>query len=210
MALKLSPDDFKPGSRIRLQLEAAAAEEQAVLARRQERIDASVAGRPVPGRKSSRPAAAVPKEHDEQVELVQMLERWLPEMYLVMTAVPHGGGRSPGEAGRLVAEGVRAGYPDLLFDEPRGPFHGLRIEMKRQKSPKSRTSSEQAEWAARLNARGYLCVIAYGGSSAFEQAVAYWHLGPFRSRAGADLDAFVFIDGCRPVLPVNQTGEVHG
>lgn len=49
--------------------------------------------------------------------------------------------------------GYVKGIPDLLIFEPRGTFHGLMIEMK--KDEKSYATKEQKEWQEKLNARGY-------------------------------------------------------
>ena len=37
------------------------------------------------------------------------------------------------EAKRLKASGYKRGFPDVFVYEPRGPFHGLAIELKKEK-----------------------------------------------------------------------------
>ncbi len=60
-----------------------------------------------------------PTEHEEQVALFQWAERsGIPELEL-MTAIPNGGYRHPATAAHLKAEGVQAGYPDILIDVAR-------------------------------------------------------------------------------------------
>jgi len=77
----------------------------------------------------------------------------------MLVAIPNGGLRSKAVAAKLKAEGVKAGYPDMALNVPRGPYHGLFIELK---SEKGRVSPLQSEWLTKLNAYGNLAVTAYG------------------------------------------------
>ena len=63
-------------------------------------------------------------EHEEQREFV----RWFRQTYkgVLIFAIPNGGSRTPSTAGRLKAEGVLPGVPDLFI-----PKLLLWIEMKR-------------------------------------------------------------------------------
>lgn len=126
-----------------------------------------------------KPRVVVPDEHHEQKLLVRTLDRLYPGIAAYVTAVPNGGGRSKATAGILKAEGVRKGYPDLVIDCPRGPFHGLRVEMKRQKKSLSTVAPEQREWGQRLNDQGVLAVLARGCQHALDQILYYWSLGEF-------------------------------
>lgn len=72
---------------------------------------------------------------------------------------PNGGKRNPREAGRLKAQGVMAGFPDLFLFVPRGGLHGLFVEMK---APKGRMSDSQKEVMQRLRSQGYECAVCYG------------------------------------------------
>jgi len=118
-------------------------------------------------------------EHGEQVVFVRWLELCLPEMFDLATAVPHGGHRTKATAGKLKAEGVSGGYPDILIDLPRGRYHGLRIEMKKRDAPPSATSREQLAWHDRLRHAGYHVAVAYGADEACQIAQEYWELGEF-------------------------------
>ncbi|HEX6925443.1 MAG TPA: VRR-NUC domain-containing protein [Longimicrobiaceae bacterium] len=107
------------------------------------------------------------KEHDEQAAVI----RWamlrslaIPELAL-LHAIPNGGHRSRVAAARLKAEGVKAGVPDLALPVPRGPYHGLYIEMKTRYG---RPSVEQNWWLNRLCEQGYRAVVCRG----FEEARA--------------------------------------
>jgi hypothetical protein len=81
-------------------------------------------------------------------------------------AVPNGGLRTKATAGKLKAQGLRAGVPDLQIDVPRGRYHGLRMELK---TPQGRPTPEQNLTIDRLVKRGYYAVVAYG----FDEAVRH-------------------------------------
>ena len=120
----------------------------------------------------------MPTEHAEAVclfRLVSLHEKAHPEL-LNFTAVPHGGFRHKATAGKLRAEGVRAGYPDFLLDVPRGEFHGLRIELKRRKSPPSAVSDEQHGWHQRLRAQGYRIEVCRGWEEAWAVVCDYLNI----------------------------------
>lgn len=101
-------------------------------------------------------------EHVEQCGVVRWAEAMTgirPELGLLF-AVPNGGGRSKAEGGRLKAEGVKPGVPDLMLPVARQGYHGLFIEMKRAGG--GRLSLYQREWRARLEAEGYRWVCCEG------------------------------------------------
>ena len=107
-------------------------------------------------------------EHQHQCAVIEWADlntsqhpelRWLH-------AIPNGGGRSKAEAGRLKAEGVRAGVFDLCLPYPRSGKCGLFIEMKRR--TKGKVSEEQRRWHERLRALGYQVEVCKG----FEEAQA--------------------------------------
>lgn len=111
-------------------------------------------------------------EHCEQVALFEwakLQERVIPELALLM-AVPLGGKRHPAVAAKMKAEGVKAGYPDLILDVARAGFHGLRIELK---AGKNTASAEQKDWLAWLSEQGYCCYIAYGWIAARRLILEY-------------------------------------
>jgi len=53
-------------------------------------------------------------------------------------AIPNGGKRDLREAANMKAQGVKAGVYDVFIPVPRGPWHGLFVEMKRAKSQRGR------------------------------------------------------------------------
>lgn len=121
------------------------------------------------------------REHVEQVQVVAHLRTFHPDV--LVAAVPNGGKRSKTEAARLKAEGVLPGYPDLLIDEPRVGYHGLRIEMKRERGPKggtahTPTTADQRRVHALLRARGYGVSVCYGAAEAIAVIEDYLALPP--------------------------------
>ena len=112
-------------------------------------------------------------EHAHQVALFQWADnvrRQFPELRWLF-AVPNGGQRSARTAARLKAEGVRRGVPDVLLDVPRAGYHGLRIELK--KPGRHSVSSEQREWIAGYQERGYRAEVCIGWIAARALIVEY-------------------------------------
>jgi predicted DNA-binding protein YlxM (UPF0122 family) len=103
-----------------------------------------------------------PTEHEEQAMLFEWSE-WMSAKYpylRMMYAIPNGGLRAKKTAVSLKAEGVKAGVPDIFFPYPEGGFHGLFIEMKRQKG--GILSVEQREYMEHLAEVGYCVVVCEG------------------------------------------------
>ena len=96
-------------------------------------------------------------EHEEQREFV----RWFRQTYkgVRIFAIPNGGARSIATAGRLKAEGVSPGVPDLFIPDWR-----LWVEMKRTKG--GSLSAEQKDWIAYLEGCGHYCMVAKGAEQA--------------------------------------------
>lgn len=108
----------------------------------------------------------LPSEGQEQATLFHwagMMSGLYPELRL-MFHIPNGGSRSKAEAGRFKVEGVKAGVPDIFLPVPRGKYHGMFIELKRQKGGKA--SAEQKVWLSELHEQGYHAVVACGWEEA--------------------------------------------
>ena len=115
-------------------------------------------------------------EHQEQVELVARVRHFHPGT--LVFAIPNGGARLKQEAVRLKAEGVLAGVPDLLVPEPRGPYHGLFVEMTRIGG---KATQDQGRRMVQLTDRGYKVYLANRGSDdAFAMVEDYLALPPHR------------------------------
>lgn len=102
----------------------------------------------------------VPTEHEEQREYVRWFRKSYPDVRIM--AIPNGGARSQATAGRLKAEGVSPGVPDLFI-----PAWGLWVEMKRAKG--GRVSPEQKDWHQYLASCGYRVIIGHGQTDAIKQ-----------------------------------------
>ena len=102
-------------------------------------------------------AERLPTEHEEQREVVRWFRQTWPGVRI--HAIPNGGARSKATAGRLKAEGVSSGVPDLFI-----PAWGLWVEMKRVKG--GSLSAEQKDWVAYLEGCGYQCIVGKGAEDA--------------------------------------------
>ena len=109
---------------------------------------------------------AVPSEHFEQRELVRWFRQTWPGVRI--HAIPNGGARSKATAGRLKAEGVASGVPDLFV-----PAWGLWVEMKRTKG--GSLSAEQKDWITYLESVGFCCIVGKGAEAAKGQISAFFN-----------------------------------
>lgn len=104
-------------------------------------------------------------ESIEQQQLFAWAE-WLiprrPELAL-MYHIPNEGKRSKATGGRMKAEGLKEGVPDICLLVPSGTYHGLYIEMKRVGG---KASSEQRKWVHLLSEQGYRAEICQGFEAA--------------------------------------------
>ena len=117
--------------------------------------------------------AGIPTESEEQ----QALFRWaayetcvMPELALLYH-VPNEGQRTRANGGRMKAEGLKAGVPDICLPVARGGFHSLYIELKRIKGGK--LSDAQADWLERLAKEGHYCTICKGWNAAKQTITEY-------------------------------------
>jgi len=121
------------------------------------------------------------REHQEQVALfkwARMREKRVPELALLF-AIPNGGKRNKATAGKLKAEGVKAGVPDICMPVARGRFHGLYIELK---APGGKPSDSQGKWIKDLTAQGYYACVCVGWESAKMVIEAYLDNGMIAQR----------------------------
>lgn len=111
-------------------------------------------------------------ERDEQVALIRWARAWEdvhPELALLFH-IPNGGWRHKATAGRLKAEGVKAGVPDLFLPVPSDHHHGLFIEMKWGKNKPTET---QQVWLSALRSEGYLTRVCYSAEEAKGEILEY-------------------------------------
>lgn len=102
----------------------------------------------------------IPTEHEEQRQFVQWFRKSWPDVRIF--AIPNGGARSAATAGRLKAEGVMSGVPDMFV-----PAWSLWIEMKRTKG--GSVSAEQKDWLQYLEGIGHKTIVCRGCEDAKRQ-----------------------------------------
>lgn len=104
-------------------------------------------------------------ESQEQIlvmEWAELMKVKYPELE-ALHHIPNGGMRNIITAVRMKKEGVKKGVPDLCLPVPKNGYHGLYIEMKRQKGL---ASKEQGWWIEFLTKHGYRAKVCNG----FEEA----------------------------------------
>lgn len=115
----------------------------------------------------------LPTEEQEQTALFEwaavQMGRY-PELSLLYH-IPNGGKRPKGQAVKFKAQGVKPGVPDLCLPVARKGFHGLYIELKRQKG--GRVSESQTQWLQALQAQGYKAAVCFGWEQAANALKAY-------------------------------------
>jgi hypothetical protein len=118
-------------------------------------------------------------EHIAQRQVVawaQAQSGLLPELQLLY-AIPNGGHRMKAVAGKLKAEGVKAGVPDLCLPVARGGYHGLYIEMK---AGANRATKPQKTWITALSRQGYRALVCHGFEDARGTIIDYLGAGSRR------------------------------
>ena len=111
-------------------------------------------------------------EHDEQVRLFRIAAQH-PELE-TMFAIPNGGHRSKATAGRLKAEGVKSGVPDIFLPVKSREYGGMFIEMK---VGRNKPTENQREWLFDLSVAGYYCTTCYGADEALAEILWYLEKG---------------------------------
>lgn len=114
-----------------------------------------------------------PTEHQLQAALISWWGsacRGFGLPHFALFAIPNGGARDVITGARLKAEGVRRGTPDLFLAVPRHGKHGLFIEMK---AKTGRTTDEQEDFIAFLNANGYVACTKWDTETAIDAIREY-------------------------------------
>lgn len=103
--------------------------------------------------------------HRAQVRAIAPALAWLHHS-------PNGGKRDAFTGAQMRALGVKPGFPDLILPTRSGPHPGLAIEFK---SATGRTSPDQREWIAHLEAQGWATHVARSAQEA--RSIACQYLG---------------------------------
>ena len=77
------------------------------------------------------------------------------------------------QAIKMKRTGYVKGFPDLFIYEPNQDYHGLAIEMKKEKG--SVASPEQKSWQEQLRNRGYASYICKGSEEAIKTIDEYFN-----------------------------------
>jgi hypothetical protein len=117
-------------------------------------------GRPAKAPKA-RPAGPLKiSEDDLQIscfEWIELMRASHPILEWIIH-VPNGGKRPRGAAGKLKAMGVKPGVLDILLPLPYNGWSGLAIELK---VGSNKTTEQQDDWLAVLQASGYYTAVCY-------------------------------------------------
>lgn len=87
---------------------------------------------------------------------------------------PNGGTASIRQKSKFAKMGTRSGWPDLECPIARGKYHGLFVELKREKG--GIVSANQKERLEMLNAEGYYAVVTRGYKASIEAIEKYMAL----------------------------------
>lgn len=112
-------------------------------------------------------------EGREQVMLMRWMQYQHSAAFAVTWHTPNGGRRDKATAGKLKAQGVKAGIPDLQLAMARGGFFGLFIEFKATPPNNAEVSKSQKEVIRLLTDEGYLAVVCLGVADAMWQINDY-------------------------------------
>ena len=117
----------------------------------------------------------VPKETQEQIWLIQWSQQpKIRNIYPDLKYLFHIANERTDkvQAAILKKMGVKRGVPDLFLPVHRGKFHGLFIEMKREKG--GTASEDQKWWCKSLLENGYAVSVCKGWEAAVQ--VLEWYL----------------------------------
>ena len=108
-----------------------------------------------------------PTEDEVQETVVEFCDT----LRIACVHIPNESKRSKAYGAKMKRMGLRKGFPDLFIPTARRGFHGLFIELKRDKLvyPKK----EQREWIEYLNRQGYHAVICWGVDEAINEIKNY-------------------------------------
>lgn len=119
------------------------------------------------------PAKKKPRKYEEEYEQTKVCV-YLAKRGIYYFCVPNGGRRGMIEAMRLKRTGVMAGIPDLMIPMARGNWHGLFIEMKKEKG--GVVSESQKYWIGVLREQNYKVEVCHGANEAINEIAHYFSL----------------------------------
>ena len=93
----------------------------------------------------------------------------VPELAYLF-AVPNGGFRHKATAGKMRAEGLKAGVPDVALPIARGDYIGCWVEMK---FGKNKPTKHQERWMNFLREQGHYVAVCWSMEEAREELLRY-------------------------------------
>ena len=111
-----------------------------------------------------------PTEDEVQETVVEFCDT----LRIACVHIPNESKRSKAYGAKMKRMGLQKGFPDLFIPMARQGFHGLFIELKRDKL--AHPTKEQLEWIGFLNKEGYYAVVSYGVDAAIEEIKKYMGL----------------------------------
>lgn len=104
-------------------------------------------------------------------EVQEMIVDYCDRLHIACVHIPNEGKRNAIYGAKMKRIGLRKGFPDIFIPTAKKGFHGLFIELKRDRH--SHPTKEQLEWIAYLNKNGYYAVVAYGADAAIDEIKKY-------------------------------------
>ncbi len=115
---------------------------------------------------------AIASETELQIQVIEYINYQYPGTLYHHSA--NEGKRTVVNGSKLKKMGMSKGFPDVAILEPRGDYHGLFLELKRDKTCKLTT--EQRLWLTRLKLRKYQAFKCTGFDEAKQVIDSYMRL----------------------------------
>lgn len=119
-------------------------------------------------KRRDKPVKSLKTEDAEQEAIIEYCEL----KHIVVVHIPNESKRSLAYGAKMKRMGLRKGFPDLLFPTPCKGYHGLYIELKRNKD--SKPTKEQLQWLYYLNEQKYKAELCYGADEAIKVIEEYF------------------------------------
>lgn len=92
--------------------------------------------------------------------------------HIPIVHIPNEGKRSAAYAAQMKRMGLAKGFPDLFIPVAISGFHGLFIELKRDR--KAKATDTQKAWLEYLNKAGYRAAVCHGSEEAMREIENYF------------------------------------
>ncbi|WP_318482526.1 PDDEXK family nuclease [Photobacterium leiognathi] len=115
-------------------------------------------------------------EHYIQVRIFYLLERFYPNEYKLVKAVPNGGLRHDSVGWEMLAEGQKSGSPDIDIEIAKGRYFGMKLEVKTETN---KATSIQLEKIELFNSAGFYAVVRNGFDDCWNTIMNYFGLPDF-------------------------------